>query len=254
VSDFYDHLADWYHLIFPDWEESMTRQGEALSYLLVSEGPPVASADFRVLDAAAGIGTQALALAAKGYAVSARDLAAAPILRLRDEAERRELQVDAGIADMRSLTSADFDSPFHAVVVLDNAVAHLDSDEEILETFRGLHDVLVPGGVLLCSVRNYDSIERGVDRRHPYGEREVDGERYRVWQDWRWLDHDRYESTMVVQQDEEGTWVDRVRTNATFRPVAVRKLLTLLVLAGFQGCEDRNGPFYQPLVLGRRPK
>ena len=53
-------------LIDPDWEAAMERQGDLLSRLLPQ--------GCRVLDVAAGIGTQSLPLAAKGYEVVARDL------------------------------------------------------------------------------------------------------------------------------------------------------------------------------------
>ena len=71
---FYDDLADYYELIFPDWEVSMARQGAAITSLLLAHGPRREAAAFRVLDVAAGIGTQALPLAAAGFDVTARDL------------------------------------------------------------------------------------------------------------------------------------------------------------------------------------
>ena len=61
---FYDELADAYHLVFEDWDAAMRRQGRLLAALL----PPPAAAE-PVLDCACGIGTQALGLAAPGYAV-----------------------------------------------------------------------------------------------------------------------------------------------------------------------------------------
>jgi len=67
VGNFYDALAPWYHLVYQDWEATIGRQGRALSSLLASEwgSPP-----HRVLDAAVGIGTQALGLAAQGFSGS----------------------------------------------------------------------------------------------------------------------------------------------------------------------------------------
>ena len=78
---FYDALAPYYDVLFPDWDASMQRQGDAISFLLVTEGRPVPSSEFRILDAAAGIGTQALPLAARGHPVVARDLSPAAIDR-----------------------------------------------------------------------------------------------------------------------------------------------------------------------------
>ena len=51
---FYDAFAQYYDLIFEDWEQSMVRQGAFLAELIARELPT--SHDPRVLDAAAGIG------------------------------------------------------------------------------------------------------------------------------------------------------------------------------------------------------
>jgi len=60
TDSFYDALAPYYHLIYPDWEASSKRQSEALAALLNEFGIRPGA---RLLDAAAGIGTQALGLA-----------------------------------------------------------------------------------------------------------------------------------------------------------------------------------------------
>jgi ubiquinone/menaquinone biosynthesis C-methylase UbiE len=64
VTDFYDQLAEDYHLIFADWETAIAWQAEVIERLLVGHERQVR----RVLDPACGIGTQALGLAAAGYA------------------------------------------------------------------------------------------------------------------------------------------------------------------------------------------
>jgi glycine/sarcosine N-methyltransferase len=74
-KDFYDRIADYYHLIFEDWDASMRRQGAAIAKLL----PPPDKAGL-ILDVACGIGTQSLALAALGYDVTGSDISAAEVL------------------------------------------------------------------------------------------------------------------------------------------------------------------------------
>jgi hypothetical protein len=64
-ADFYDALAPHFHLIHPDWEASVTRQGEQLDGVIQEFVPGART----VLDCACGIGTQALGLAARGYAL-----------------------------------------------------------------------------------------------------------------------------------------------------------------------------------------
>jgi glycine/sarcosine N-methyltransferase len=53
-KDFYNGLADVYHLIFEDWDRSVARQGEALASVVERWSGPRRL----VLDVACGIGTQ----------------------------------------------------------------------------------------------------------------------------------------------------------------------------------------------------
>jgi 2-polyprenyl-3-methyl-5-hydroxy-6-metoxy-1,4-benzoquinol methylase len=88
-KSFYDAFAGYYDLIFEDWEQSMQRQGAFIAELIARELPD--ATDVRVLDAAAGIGTQSLPLARAGFHVASRDLSSAAIQRLSREAEARDL-------------------------------------------------------------------------------------------------------------------------------------------------------------------
>jgi 2-polyprenyl-3-methyl-5-hydroxy-6-metoxy-1,4-benzoquinol methylase len=88
--DFYDDLAPLYHLMFPDWSNSIRRQGEELDSVIQSEWPGHRT----VLDVSCGIGTQTLALAGRGYSVVGSDLSTREIERARREADLRGLVID----------------------------------------------------------------------------------------------------------------------------------------------------------------
>jgi len=76
TAAFYDALTPFYHLIYPDWHASIARQAQALDSIIRSAG---GSKLRTVLDAACGIGTQSLGLAALGYEVTASDLSPAAV-------------------------------------------------------------------------------------------------------------------------------------------------------------------------------
>jgi hypothetical protein len=65
TATFYDRLAPHYHLLYGDWDAAITRQGDALSDLLVAQGIAPGAP---ILDAACGIGTQSIGLARHGSA------------------------------------------------------------------------------------------------------------------------------------------------------------------------------------------
>ena len=126
VRAFYDELAPLYHLVYEDWETTVARQGAAVASLIAEHWGAEARA---VLDAALGIGTQALGLLARDFRVTGSDLSAGAVSRARREATVRRLPLACLVADFRALPvrSATFD----VVLVCDNALPHLDSEADI---------------------------------------------------------------------------------------------------------------------------
>src|SRR5262245_32507082 len=90
VKRFYDELAPFYHLIFPDWEASIRRQAEALDGVIRERW---GDGHLSILDAACGIGTQALGLATLGHRVTASDISDAELERAAREARDRGLAI-----------------------------------------------------------------------------------------------------------------------------------------------------------------
>jgi SAM-dependent methyltransferase len=247
---FYDELASYYNLIFADWNASMKRQGEAIFALLARCLPDCGGA-ISVLDASAGIGTQSLPLAMLGCRVSSRDLSPASVERLRHEATRRSLVIDAAVADMRAVNRT-VETPVDAVLAFDNSVPHLQSDEDILAAFRSFYAALRPGGVCLLSVRDYEKVAREGDTVHPYGVRWRDGVRYLPLQVWHWIDPEHYETTFyLVADDPQEPRV--LRSTARYYAVPIPRLLGLLERAGFEERQRLDDVLYQPVLVGRRP-
>src|SRR5262245_31587940 len=88
MTVFYDRMAQFYHLIFQDWDESIERQAGQLAGIVEDRwGTDIRS----ILDVTCGIGTQAIGLARRGYSVTASDLSAAAIARARAEARGRQV-------------------------------------------------------------------------------------------------------------------------------------------------------------------
>lgn len=162
VKRFYDRLAGNYHLIFEDWEASMKRQATALGAILEREcGAPSV---IRVLDCACGIGTQTLGLASLGFRVTACDLSASAIERARVEAEKRQLKVQLFVADMTDLAVIP-EEDFDAVVCMDNALPHLESDEQLLQAATQIRRKLRAGATFIASIRDYDNLVKSCRAR-----------------------------------------------------------------------------------------
>ena len=122
-----------------------------------------------------------MGLAQRGYVVTASDISPAAIDRLKSELSSRALEVKVQVDDFRTLRHVDSVS-MGAVLACDNSIPHLLSDAEILEAFRSFYRCLMPGGVAILSVRDYESIERKTPEIRPYGLRYVGGSRFLVVQ------------------------------------------------------------------------
>jgi SAM-dependent methyltransferase len=245
TADFYDRLAPFYHLIFPDWEASIARQAAQLDAVIRARVPDAQT----VLDAACGIGTQSLGLAALGYDVTASDVSDGAVARARREAEARGLPISFSVADMRHVHEHQ-GRAFDVVLCADNALPHLLSDDEILAALRQFHACTRPGGACLVSVRDYAEMPRGAQVQH-YGTREADGARWILLQH-RAFDGDRYDITFYVVEDrgsgEAATHVMRSRYYA----ISIQRVMEMMREAGFTGVERLDGAFVQPLLAGMR--
>lgn len=250
AARFYDHLAAHYDLIFPEWEESMARQGAAIATMLERPASSEHAGRRRILDIAAGIGTQSLPLAARGYQVTSRDLSGKAIARLAREARARGLQIDAAQADMRRVAET-VRGRFDAVIAFDNAIPHLLDDEAITVALSGVRTLLEPGGLLLVSVRDYERVDRTSPSWHPYGERTRGSRVFRLGQEWTWLDPSHYRMTMIIEERRAGEWHETLRTDAVYYAISTDRLLGLMAAAGFTSCGRSDVPFYQPVLTAR---
>ncbi len=246
AASFYDDLAPFYHLIYPDWEASVQRQAAALDALLRQRW---GERPLKILDIACGIGTQALGLAALGHYLTASDLSPAAVARARCEAEKRALTIPFSVADMRR-SQEHHAGPFDVVLAADNAVPHLLSDDELRAAFRSFHACLRPGGGCLLTVRDYEREERSGIHVKPYGVRTEGGVRYVVFQVWQ-FDGPHYDLAMYFVEDRGAGCVTHVM-RSRYYAVTTGRLLELLLEAGFASAERLDGCFYQPVLLAKR--
>jgi SAM-dependent methyltransferase len=245
---FYDQLAPFYHLVYPDWEASVASQAAALDGIIREFwGAEVAA----VLDITCGIGTQALGLAALGYRVTGSDLSRAAVERARREAGRRGLSIDFSVADLRAAW-AHHQKTFDLVVSCDNSVPHLLTDAELLTAFGQMYACTRPGGGCLLTVRDYDQEERSGVQMKPYGVRAEGGRRYAVFQVWEFRGP-VYDLAMYFVEDSGGAECLTRVMRSRYYAVGTGTLLGLLAQAGFRDVRRLDGRFYQPVLLGRKP-
>lgn len=247
VARFYDELADDYHLIYADWEASVSRQGDALDALIGQDSA-------EVLDCSCGIGTQAIGLALRGHRVTGTDLSPRAAARAAREAARRNLTLPTAVADMRHLPFPH--GQFDTVVCADNSLPHLLTEQDVHAALTEMRRVLRPAGLLLLSTRPYDELLRErPTSTPPQVHRHANGaERTVTFQLWHWHDDgEHYDLEHFQLLPADGEW--RVRVRRTTSWALGRDRLTGLVAdAGFADPEWRmpqETGFFQPLLVAR---
>jgi len=255
VRAFYDDLAPDYRLLFPDWRASSARQAAVLDRLIEAElgtAPPAAPAR-RLLDVAAGVGTQLLGLAARGYRCAGSDLSPLALHRAAAEAAGRDLAL-AGLAaaDFRRLPFAD--RAFDVVVCADNALPHLLTAADVVRALRELRRVTRAGGAMLVSTRDYDEARRTRPVSTPVQVSRPDGGLAATFQLWTWHDDgQRYDLEHVMVHGHPPTWRVGYRT-AGYWAITRAELATLAAEAGLDAVRwllPAESGYVQPLLVAR---
>lgn len=247
MSDFYDQLTSFYHLIHQDWHASVRQQGEQLSALIESEWP----GRRKVLDVSCGIGTQSIALALRGYAVTASDLSAGEIERAGREASKAQVEIDFSVCDMREAHNH-HGTGFDIVVSGDNSLPHLLTDRDLLAALGQMRDCLAEGGGCLVTVRDYEREERGRNLVKPYGVRVENGKRYLLFQVWD-FEGEHYDFTFFfIEEDLASQEVKTHAMRSRYYAISTDRLCGLMREAGFRNVRRIDGAFYQPVLVGTR--
>jgi SAM-dependent methyltransferase len=248
MDDFYDRLAPFYHLIYADWDDSITRQAAQLDAVIRER---LGDGAHTVLDVACGIGTQSLGLAALGHQVTASDLSPGAVARARDEAARRGLRIGFTVGDMRAAHRVHA-REFDVVLCADNALPHLLTEDDILAALRQFHACTRPGGLCLVSARDYETMDRGpAGAVQPYAGHESETARHLVLQH-RAFDGDEYDLTFYLVEDRGGDTATTHVFRSRYFAIALTRLAGLMGVAGFEPVERLNGAYFQPLLVGRR--
>jgi ubiquinone/menaquinone biosynthesis C-methylase UbiE len=248
TEDFYDKIAPFYDLIFPDWEKSIERQAENLSSIIKTfQSKPTKT----VLDVSCGIGTQALGLAKSGFQVTASDLSSAEVARAGVEAGDRGLDIKFSVCDMRNV----FDhhkAEFDVVLSADNSVPHLLTDHDILAAFTQFKRCTTPGGLCLVTVRDYENENLESNVIMPYSVQNRTDGRYLIFQVWE-VSGELYETSMYCVKDLHNGDCSTIVSRAKYYAVHTSRLIELMKEAGFTEVKRLDGVFYQPVIIGKRP-
>ena len=113
----------------------------------------------RVLDAACGIGIDAIALARRGIDVTATDDSAEMLAEAAQRIQAAQLEhaprlVHAAWADLGTTLETE---SFDAVVCVGSSLAHIDQIDDLTRVAAVFRSLLVPGGQLIVDTRDWEA-------------------------------------------------------------------------------------------------
>lgn len=158
VDDFYHELAHDYEWLFPD--EAIGSHGtvgatspgsQDLLEGILETLPPGA----RVLDCACGIGADAVALARRGYNVTASDGSASMVAEAQRRSRRFGAEINITHSSWQDLSER-VPGTFELILCLGNSIVHTETKSNMLSALEGIKKVLSPGGVLVADSRNWE--------------------------------------------------------------------------------------------------
>lgn len=255
VSEFYDQLAEHYHLMFTDWLSESRQQALVLDRLIQRE---MGFQPKQILDCSCGIGTQSLGLATLGYKLHSTDFSSKALARAKEEAQALNLLISFQLADFRNLEK-EVEGSFEVIISCDNALPHLMNDEEIALALNGMLAKLNEGGLILLSIRDYDKIlEQRVSTASyidvPEIFNDVNGRRI-VFQIWDWLKDGRsYIMNHFIVREARHGW-QTLHHKTPYRALLreeLNKILLKIGVAKIHWYMPETTGYYQPIIVGRK--
>ena len=148
MSSFYEKLAQWYDVLFP--------QETSIVDYLRRDLPPKAT----VLDLGCATGIYTAALAASGHTVTGIDLSATMI----DQARARNRDMRVIVGDIATIPVG----PYDLIYCIGNTLPHLADEQAVYTILRSITDQLKKDGQVIIQTVNFDRPFRelpGIDRQ-----------------------------------------------------------------------------------------
>jgi SAM-dependent methyltransferase len=250
VAGFYDRLSRYFHLIHADWWDSVRRDAATVDQLIRRYLPNFAGpASTRLLDCAAGIGTQSIGLHRLGYDILACDASAEALETLQEhlakapEASRRPLPTRQ--ADFRKLPETLPGERFDVVLALDNSIAHMLTNADLEAAFASMGAMVKPGGIVLVALRPYDQLLQERPLVMP-PRPSVTPERI-SYQIWRWSETDLLTPHLflIFPDDRVLTW------HTTLRAITLAEVTQTWTRLDWhaEALQPAQSGHFQPLVV-----
>jgi glycine/sarcosine N-methyltransferase len=232
MADYYENFAADYDWIF---DNDALANGFAINHPAMSRLLGQTEPGRTVLDAACGTGSNAAALARRGYRVLATDGSDAMVAMAAARFRREHLEIPVARCLWADLPAV-VDERFDVVLCIGNSLVHADSREAMIGALTGLRQMARPGGHVVVDSRNWEKLhaERRIVR---VADRAVTRDGRRCISMYVWDIPDRLEAehvARIVFLFEDGDRIEPHEYRVGFRPFTPAELRERLAAAGLR--------------------
>ena len=139
---FYQTLTPFYDEIFPANEKTV-----AFLESFFQKGNSI-------LDVGAGTGNMAIALAKKGFSLTATEPEEQMAKIIQQKAQSQNLRIEVTTKMMQELNL--LDQMFQGIYCIGNTLVHLNDLEEIRTFFKQVYEKLLPNGIFIFQIVNFE--------------------------------------------------------------------------------------------------
>lgn len=246
----FDDLSDIYDLMI-SWKDRLKR--EKPFFKSVFKRFEVK----RVLDVACGTGMHAAAFHDWGYYVTAADISGKMIEKARANVGNRPIEfIQVGFEDVDKIQSM-----FDAITCLGNSLPNVLTDVELEDCLFAMYNAILPGGILVIHINNYDRIMTLKERFMPLASAVVEKVNYIFVRFFDFRDDDLLNFNLVTLKGASRNWMMKDMSSIQ-RPLTKNLLADMLTKVGFQNLEFYGGYPDQPfdpiksedlIIVAQRP-
>jgi SAM-dependent methyltransferase len=232
MADYYEAFAADYDWIFDD---NALTNGFAINHLATARLLGRTGRGSTVLDAACGTGSNAAALARRGYQVRATDGSGAMVAMAAARFRREHLEIPLARCLWADLPAV-VDERFDVVLCIGNSLVHAGSRDAMIGALTGLRQMARPGGHVVVDSRNWEKLhaEHRIVRA---ASRAVTRDGRRCISLYAWEIPDRLDQEHVahiVFLFEDGDRIEPREYRIGFRPFTLAELRERLEEAGLR--------------------
>jgi glycine/sarcosine N-methyltransferase len=197
-----------------------------------------------VLDCACGIGSDAMALARRGFRVTATDGSLSMAARARQRLAAYSGQVSVTQSRWEQLPDR-LTERFDLAICLGNAIVHAGTRPGVAQSLRAIRDVMKPGGTMVVDSRNWELIYRSWPRIVP-ASHAIERNGLRCDSLYIWTIPESFDlpcrAEIVFLFENQANELSHRRHELTFQPFRHMDLREALESAGFRITGDSFAP------------